>query len=219
MSYSEYLPDTTSSILLGSNVCLAYYIIRHHREHFVYNILDTLLTSATYLRQFYHQFVPIPKPKIRLTKVHLIANSWTDEINSGPEPIEILNFDQERFKNNSQHSDYFHICYTYLEKPFRIILKSDQFDLLDRITEETMHPKLELDEVNFSNTKEQLHDCLHIIEQYGGPLGDFYEYLEMDNVDEIGKYLLTEDCKKYILKGDMKIKVTNTLGNEYVFSK
>jgi hypothetical protein len=207
-SISEYLPNVSLSLVV-SNLYLSYYIARYHREHFIHNHLDSLLTSATYLRQYYRRIRPIPKPKIEVIKVHLLTNS---------KPTELMVFNPSQEKDNSKPGDRYHICYHYQGRPYRIVLTADQFHLLEQIPDESKHPKQDLEEVNFSNTEES--ESLALMEQYAGPVGDFYSYLDSDleNNSHLGRYLLTEDCQNYLLNTESQVRVENLLGDEYVFT-
>jgi len=224
--YDYFTPSgsTVTLYLLGaSNIYLSYYIVKYHREHFLHHCMDSLLTSATHLHRAYRQWRPIPEPIVKITKIYLLKTKKPGE-NQRPSPIEFVNYHSSSSSTLGEDGQsYYHVNYEYGGRNYRIVLNHHQMNngLLDRIPDEKQYPARDIDEVNFSHTQDI--EALDLMEEYAGPLGDFYAYLDDDEKikDNLGCYLLTADCQNYLLSDqdpDGTITVSDMLGDEYVFT-
>jgi hypothetical protein len=186
-------------------------------------VYDKVLTALTFIRKNTQSEKKTPLEE-RLKIRHIYQINHDNKIN----PLNMIS-NQMRIQDlqnillESDPDVVYHIEYEYDCEIYRIILKREQLHHIHKIFEEENHPSNEIEsvilDVKSDIDESDLH--VHLVSMYAGPVGDFYQYLDLEHHEpHYGKYFLTHSCDSFLLEKDMEhtLKVEDILGQEYIFS-
>lgn len=184
------------------------YIYSYHAEHFKNTLFEKGVELYSNARLKYREYVPLKddseKPNITITNIKLMRNGDTIELDS--DTYSVLTW--EKLGQNSQ----LHVVYQFQDKEYRITLSPG--DNLRILVDD-----FEWLQEGFLNGVENIESNLdvefrNLIDQYAGPLGDFYQEAE---IKQNAKGFLNHDLSEGLLSDGKYIKVTNILGETITF--
>jgi hypothetical protein len=214
-------------LTLIASLSLSYYIYSFHTKDLLEFIFHKSLETYTCLRLTYQKIYHhtqsllyyntsnIKKDKVTITDIKILNNH---NIRNFPHNnSSSLNYLYKHlYWNNLQPNDLLHICYTYLDKPYRIVfIYGQDLSILTTNTiwlDEGFYSGI--DEINshsFNDTSD-LWDLMHL---YAGPFGNFYDDIKHEQ-DPTG-FLNLNLSDKLFSNDNQIINVSNILGEQKTF--
>jgi len=211
--------------LLGiSSGLSSYYIYHYHSDHFKETVFHRSVETYSSIKDKINYVIgsnqsTAPLPQVEIQDVKLIH------------PDRIINFPIKDYPtlNWSRLNDktLIHVVFYYLNKPYRIVFSHGQnFKvLIDDLKwlEDGFHNAIDQVESNLES-----EDVKEVLEQYAGPLGDFYDEADIVPMNITGflnkdmsqrlNYLASSDPLSEGYNRKPFIKITDILGETKLFS-